>query len=319
MDHRRPLDLARGSVVLVFTFACNDRGLGQRVLDPPPASRSQRFQNFEYCGGSLHRGIFHLGLVGNRGSDGFDRNYVTTFVDAAAVAGDSLFRDWHGACDRFGFELAAMVSAWGLKFAIPPLFRDNFFLMKKWFVAGWAAFILTITIFVPLSGRADGPPPPSLTDLGFNAADTTANSALQAQLERRTSMLKTHQTLGLITLVPMAAAILTSTKAGDSHGWRNLHMAMGITTAAFYFTTASFAIFAPKPEGTKSHGLTKIHKTLAFIHFPAMIMTPILGYLAKRQEDRGEKLHGIAQYHNVAAYTLGISFAAAMAVMTFNF
>ena len=191
--------------------------------------------------------------------------------------------------------------------------------MNKRFVTLLAGLLLTITALAPIPSRAGEPAAPSLTDLGINAADTAANPMLQAQLERRTSMLKTHQTLGLITLAPMAATFLAAAKAGDSSGWRDLHMAMGMTTAALYLTTASFAIFAPEPEGTKKRGMTKIHKILACLHFPAMVLTPILGYLARQQENRGESLHGVAQYHNVAALTAGLTFAAAMGVMTFNF
>ncbi|MFZ0633819.1 MAG: hypothetical protein WAM56_21190 [Acidobacteriaceae bacterium] len=40
---------------------------------------------------------------------------------------------------------------------------------------------------------------PSLGDLGFTPAQTQANAKLQARLNKRTHMLKIHQTLGLIT------------------------------------------------------------------------------------------------------------------------
>ena len=42
-----------------------------------------------------------------------------------------------------------------------------------------------------------GTAPPSLDDLGFTPQQTQANAQMQALLEKRTHMLKLHQTLGL--------------------------------------------------------------------------------------------------------------------------
>ena len=54
---------------------------------------------------------------------------------------------------------------------------------------------------------------PSLSDLGFTPQQTQANPKLQAELNKRTNMLKIHQRLGLITLAPMAAALITGPMA----------------------------------------------------------------------------------------------------------
>ena len=62
-----------------------------------------------------------------------------------------------------------------------------------------------------------------------------------------------------------------------------------------YFMTAYFAIRAPKIPGTKTRGPIRLHKALAWIHGPGMILTPILGAMAFAQKSRGEKVHGIAR------------------------
>lgn len=145
-------------------------------------------------------------------------------------------------------------------------------------------------------------------------------------LDRRTHMLKVHQKLGLFTLIPMAATVITGpmAKAKGKNGetitepsTANLgfHAALGGVTAAMYFTTASYAIFAPKVPGTKKRGPIRLHEALAFIHGPGMILTPILGAMAYKQENDGEKVHGIASAHGTVAWvTIGAYGAAIVSV-----
>ncbi|MGH9600199.1 MAG: hypothetical protein ACRD27_10060 [Terracidiphilus sp.] len=168
---------------------------------------------------------------------------------------------------------------------------------------------------------------PSLQDLGFSQQQMKANPKLQARLDKRTHMLKIHQRLGLITAAPMIADLITGpmAKAKGRNGQTireptpanlDLHAALGSTTAALYFTTASFAIFAPKIPGTKKHGAIRMHEALAFIHGPGMILTPILGAMAFKQEQDGEKVHGIASAHGAVAYTTAIAYGAAIVAVS---
>ncbi len=158
----------------------------------------------------------------------------------------------------------------------------------------------------------------SLQDLGFSPEQTAANAKLQALLNKRTHMLKVHQTLGLITIAPMLATLITSVNAGGrttSSTDRNVHMILGAVTGDLYFTTAYFAIRAPKVPGTETRGHIKLHKAMAWIHGPGMIMTPILGALAYEQKSDGQKIHGIAQAHGpVAVVTAGAFGVAVLAV-----
>jgi hypothetical protein len=135
-------------------------------------------------------------------------------------------------------------------------------------------------------------------------------------------MLKTHQRLGLITTAPLVAALFTGAgakgKNGGSSG-RDLHAVLGGTAAAMYLTTASFAIFAPKIPGTPTRGPIRVHKALAFIHGPGMILTPILGAIAFDQRSRGEKVHGIASAHGAVAGVTAAAYGAAMLSVMIKF
>jgi hypothetical protein len=164
---------------------------------------------------------------------------------------------------------------------------------------------------------------PSLGDLGFTPGQTQANAQLQALLDKRTHMLKIHQRLGAITLIPMAATLITGPMA-NAKGKQgqtitepttanlDFHAALGGLTAGMYFTTASYAIFAPRVPGTKHRGAIRWHEALAFIHGPGMIATPILGYMAYKQENAGEKVHGIAAEHGAVAWITASAYGAAI-------
>ncbi len=171
--------------------------------------------------------------------------------------------------------------------------------------------------------QPSGPPTqPSLQDLGFSSSAEAGSAADQARLDRRSHMLKIHQRLGLLTLAPLLATIITSNNASGKKGsasGRNLHGALGLVTAAMYITTASYAIRAPSIPGVQTRGPIRLHKALAWIHGVGMILTPILGAMARNQLDHGDKVHGIASAHSaVADVTVG-AYAAAIAAVAFKF
>jgi len=165
---------------------------------------------------------------------------------------------------------------------------------------------------------------PSLQSLGFPSSATQGSAREQALLNKRSHMLQIHQKLGMLTAIPMVAMLFTGPGAKGHHGLpgsasgRNLHMGLGILTSGMYWTTAYYAIRAPKIPGTKSYGLIRLHKILAWVHGPGMIITPILGAIAYSQLNRGERIHGIAKYHSVAAYTTAIAYGAALLSVSFK-
>ncbi len=170
------------------------------------------------------------------------------------------------------------------------------------------------------SGNAAAPP--TLGDLGFPPDQAQGNAQDQARLDKRSHMLQMHQRLGLITLIPMAATLIASGNAGGRHSsatGRDIHGALGIATTGLYFGSAYYAIFAPKVPGTATRGQIRLHKTLAWIHGPGMILTPILGALAYQQLSRGEKVHGIAKAHSAVAGITAIAYGAAILSVTIKF
>jgi hypothetical protein len=173
----------------------------------------------------------------------------------------------------------------------------------------------------PTQGSPTPPGAPSLSDLGLTPAETEGSAARQAIMDRRSHMLKIHQRLGLITVIPVAAACITAAGAPPKRGDysntadRDLHVALGATSVAMYALTASYAIRAPKVSNEHARGGVKWHKYLIYIHAPGMILTPILGAMAFNQINSGQKVHGIASAHGpVAIITAGSYGAAIIAV-----
>lgn len=169
------------------------------------------------------------------------------------------------------------------------------------------------------------PGAPSLADLGLSPSQTKGSSEYQKLLDRRSHMLQVHQRLGLIATAPMIASLFTSTGAKGHHGMpgsasgRDLHTVLGAATADLYFTSAYFAIRAPKVPGVETHGPIRVHKALAWIHGPGMILTPILGAIAYNQLSNNERVHGIAKYHSDVAAVTAAAYGAAIISVSVRF
>ncbi len=162
----------------------------------------------------------------------------------------------------------------------------------------------------------------SLEDLGFSPAQTQGSAQDQARLDKRSHMLMIHQRLGLIATLPMVATVITGTFAGGrsiSTTDRSAHAALGSVTAALYFTSAYFAIRAPKIPGTVTRGPIRLHKALAWIHAPGMILTPILGAMAFDQRSRGERVHGIASAHGLVAVVTAAAYGVSILSVSLKF
>ncbi len=176
----------------------------------------------------------------------------------------------------------------------------------------------TQTMNVALAAPSSNAAAPSLGDLGFSPNQVQGNAQDQALLNKRSHMLQIHQRLGLITTVPLVAAIFTGSGAKGKHGrpgsptGRDVHGAVGVVATGMYFATAYYAIRAPKLPGTKAHGPIRLHKALAWIHGPGMILTPILGAIAYSQLSNGERVHGIAKYHSLAGVVTAAAYGAAI-------
>ena len=163
---------------------------------------------------------------------------------------------------------------------------------------------------------------PSLSDLGLTPAETEGSAKQQALYDRRTYMLKMHQRMGLITVIPVAAACISAIGAPPEHGQygnttsRDVHVAIGGVAIAMYAITASYAIRAPKVSNEPARGGVKWHKYLIYLHAPGMILTPILGAMAYDQANNGEKVHGIASAHAAVAWTTVAAYGTAIVAVT---
>jgi len=96
----------------------------------------------------------------------------------------------------------------------------------------------------------------------------------------------------------------------------DFHIALGGLTAGMYWTTAYYAIFAPKIPDVKPKGAIRLHRDLEWVHGPGMIITPILGIMAYKQENSGEKVHGIASYHGTAAYVTAAAYGTSIVAVS---
>lgn len=162
----------------------------------------------------------------------------------------------------------------------------------------------------------------SLQDLGISPTEAQGTTEAQARLNKRSHMLMIHQRLGLIAAVPLIASVATSFGAGGrsmSSGDRWAHLALGAAAGDLYFTSAYFAIRAPGIHGTQRRGPIRVHRALAWIHGPGMILTPILGAIAFDQKSKGERVHGIARAHGPVAIVTAAAYAAAIVSVSFKF
>ena len=171
------------------------------------------------------------------------------------------------------------------------------------------------------SGDQNPPTPPaapSLEDLGLTPEQTNGDNKQQALLDKRTQMLKIHQRLGLITVIPVAAACISSVGAPPEHGnygnttSRDVHVALGGVAIGMYAATAIYAIRAPRVSNEPARGGIKLHKYLIYLHAPGMVLTPILGAMAFNQINSGQKVHGIASAHGAVAVVTAASYGAAI-------
>lgn len=157
----------------------------------------------------------------------------------------------------------------------------------------------------------------TLGDLGIGNEEVVGDPKLQKELQVRSSMLRKHQTWGLVTQGLMTAALLTGGMADDSN---ELHQYLGMATFATYWTTAYYSIFAPKPDSVKDHGQNiKWHKRLAWIHAPLMILTPIAGLLASADNRHHKKSTGLAAQKGTLGAATFVAYTLSMTLMFIEF
>ena len=167
----------------------------------------------------------------------------------------------------------------------------------------------------------------SLEDLGVSKEDTLQDIESQELLDRRSSYLQKHQTWGLVTLGLMAATFLVAEEAEheeedgeDGESGSNIHQYLGLATAAAYWTTFYYQYNAPKPTHMSNEGWNiKLHKSLAWIHVPLMILTPISGIMAWQANKEGREKTGLAAQKGTLGNLAMASFGLAATLMVIEF
>ena len=132
----------------------------------------------------------------------------------------------------------------------------------------------------------------------------------EKELIIREKMLNAHQILGYITFAGMIAqGILGGKVYNGDYSYYDTHKTVGKIVTATYFTGAGLSLFAPPPlVSREKEGINniKIHKILANIHVPAIIMTNVLS-----DEDK--------KAHRASAYTAFTSYSFAMLSIILDF
>lgn len=138
----------------------------------------------------------------------------------------------------------------------------------------------------------------------------------EKELIVREKMLKAHQIIGYITFAGMIyQGILGGKLYNGDYSVYETHKTLGKVVTLSYFTGAGLSLFTPPPlVNRKREGLSNIrlHKILANVHVPAMIVTNI--YADKQHGNRSHK-----KIHKASAYTAVASYSLAMFTIIFDF
>ena len=136
------------------------------------------------------------------------------------------------------------------------------------------------------------------------------------ELHIRRTMLTAHQIGGFTTLALMLSAAYFGQRVIDGNRHMgDIHQILVTATMISYGVTGLLAILSPPPLIRRNEGGTVvIHKTLAWIHFAGMIITPILGsMIGGRRHFNINKAH----FHQIAGYITTAVFTASVLVITF--
>ncbi len=155
------------------------------------------------------------------------------------------------------------------------------------------------------------------------ASPLTAESR-RSELGIRRSMLTAHQLSGFVTFGLMAASCYYGQRVIDGHHFESeKHSTIVKYAVGSYALTAALSVFSPPPLiRREENSTTTLHKTLAWIHFSGMVLTPIIGYSVWRIHGSPtgpvlQQNNSLARFHQVSAYVTTATLGAALVVMTF--
>jgi hypothetical protein len=148
----------------------------------------------------------------------------------------------------------------------------------------------------------------------------------RSELSLRRAMLVTHQIGGFLTLASMLTAVyygqksLSDPNSGQRNDpYRGPHQTFVTTTIVLYTGTGLLSILSPPPMIRRNEfSTTTIHKTLAWVHFIGMVVTPILGSTILKRGPIGRYVDlNQARFHQITGYVTAGALAASMIVVTF--
>jgi len=156
---------------------------------------------------------------------------------------------------------------------------------------------------------------------GIGIASSLTPETRKSELALRRTMLTIHQIGGFVTLGLMGTAVYYGQRTLDNfyhydnfRNYRRTHEAFVTATIISYSATALLAALSPPPFIRRDEvSTTTIHKTLAWVHFAGMIVTPIIGASLRHSMNELQ----LARYHQVAAYITTAALAASLIVITF--
>ncbi len=140
------------------------------------------------------------------------------------------------------------------------------------------------------------------------------------ELEKRRSMLGTHQKLGLLTWTLMAGSVVAGQLTINNYNrFKDLHGALVGATILSYAATAYFSLFSPPPliRRKGEHDTVHYHKLLAIIHAAGMIALPILANKIDSPENGVAFDKSNARAHQIAGYVTFTTFSAAIITVFF--
>jgi len=136
------------------------------------------------------------------------------------------------------------------------------------------------------------------------------------ELSVRRTMLTMHQIGGFLTLGLMSTAAYYGQQSLNSpriRAYRRNHQTFVTATLFSYGTTGALAILSPPPLIRRDEiSTTSIHKTLAWIHFAGMVITPIIGASLRHSFNYDQ----LARFHQISAYVTLATFTASLIVVT---
>jgi hypothetical protein len=156
---------------------------------------------------------------------------------------------------------------------------------------------------------------------GIGIASSLTPETRKSELSLRRTMLTMHQIGGFITLGLMATTVYYGQRTLDNYynyssfrNFRRTHQTLVTASIISYSATGLLAILSPPPFIRRDEvSTTTIHKTLAWVHFLGMVVTPIIGASLRHSTNELQ----LARYHQIAGYVTTAALAASMIIITF--